>query len=166
MLIRIIQACLAIVLSAAALADDTGRRVDDGLLASLEPIAEGAASPRPAEGDTTLLQFWASWCHSCGTLMWDMDEIVSRNTGIRYLAVSIDDESADAREYIRKHGLYEKYAGHYFVDADKRLAESLGVSTVPTIFLVGRDGDVLLRKSGHLNSADFRDLVSAARSSP
>ena len=160
-MIRIIVLTVMIALSVAATADQ--QRVDFELFEGVRSIGDGALDPRPDEGETLLLQFWASWCHSCGSLMWDMDEIVTQNEGVRYIAVSIDDVADDARAYVRKHRLYEKYSDRYFLDADKQLSQSLGVNTVPSIFLVDRDGTVLVRKSGHLNSADLRDFVSAMR---
>ena len=93
--------------------------------------------------------------------MWDMDELVSQNEGVSYVAVSIDDETDDARTYIRKHRLYSKYSDRYFVDVEKALSGSLDITTVPTILLVDDQGNVLVRKSGHLNGADLRDFVVA-----
>ena len=93
--------------------------------------------------------------------MWDMDELTSRNEGVRYIAVSIDDDKDAARAYIRRHGLYEKYSDRYFVDAERTLSGVLGILTVPTILLIDSDGGVLVRKSGHLNAADYRDFTQA-----
>ena len=137
--------------------------VDFSLFDSVEPIGEGAVDPRPEAGEVLLLQFWASWCHSCGALMWDLDDIVDRDDRVKYVAVSLDDEASDAASYIRKHRLFEKYANRYFVDSDKRLSAALDVETVPSILLVTTDGSVLLAKSGHLNSTDLNDIVSAIR---
>lgn len=159
-------ALLAITLLAAtAAADETRQQVEFDLFDTAQAIGDGRIEPRPADGEALLLQFWASWCHSCGALMWDMDELVSRNDGLQYVAVSIDDDLDAARVYIRKHGLFEKYHDRYFVDSGKALSTSLDVKTVPTVLVVNRDGDVLVRKSGHLNAADFQDIVTAARKS-
>jgi thiol-disulfide isomerase/thioredoxin len=160
---RLLTITAVLMLTATGVADEGDHRVDFALFDSVMAIGEGAADPKPGEGDTLLLQFWASWCHSCGSLMWDMDELVSQNDGVRYVAVSIDDEADDARTYIRKHRLYEKYRDRYFVDTDKLLSESLSVTTVPSILLVDNEGTVLVRKSGHLNSADLRDFVIGMR---
>ena len=140
--------------------------VDFGLFDEIRPLGEADGSAAaPAEG-VLLLQFWASWCHSCGSLMWDMDEIVSNNDGVTYLAVSIDEDTDAATSYIRKHKLYSKYKDRYFVDSGKVLSASLGIETVPSILVVTPAGDVLLYKSGHLNSTDLRDIVGAIRQQP
>ena len=160
---RLTAMLAATLMAVVAVADDAGQRVDFDLFATAQAIGDGRIDPRPGDGETLLLQFWASWCHSCGTLMWDMDELVSRYDGLRYVAVSIDDDPIDARVYIRKHSLFEKYHDRYFVDSEKALSASLGVKTVPTIMVVNQDGQVLVRKSGHLNAADFQDIVTAMR---
>ena len=166
MFIRSTYLFLAVLISGAVVAGDSDPRVDYDLFAEVTPIGESAVDLRPAEGETLLPQFWASWCHSCGTIMWDMDELVSQNPGLKYIAVSLDDEFDDAQNYIRKHSLYKKYSDRYFIDSDKRFSTSIGVSSVPTIVLVNGDGKILVQKFGHLNSADLQDFVSAVRSAP
>jgi thiol-disulfide isomerase/thioredoxin len=140
--------------------------VDFGLFDEIRALGEAGGSPAPPDEGILLLQFWASWCHSCGSLMWDMDDIVSSNDGVSYLAVSLDDDADAAARYIRKHKLYSKYRDRYFVDGDKALSASLGIETVPSILVVAPSGDVLLHKSGHLNSTDLRDIVGAIRQQP
>ncbi len=162
---RLIVISAALLFAATGLATDSGQRVDFSLFDAAQAIGDGAIEPRPEAGETVLLQFWASWCHSCSSIMWDMDELISQNDGVGYIAVSIDDDLDAARTYIQKHGLYEKYSDRYFVDAGKALSESLGIATVPTILLVDADGQVLVSKRGHLNAADLRDLVVAMRKS-
>ena len=98
--------------------------------------------------------------------MWDMDEIVSANDSVSYLAVSLDDESEAASRYIRKHKLYGKYKDRYFIDLDKALSASLDIETVPSILVVSPGGKVLVHKTGHLNSTDLYDIASAIRQTP
>ena len=160
-LLRYLLPLLTGLLLAAPAALASADSVDFALLDDVLPIGEDTIDPRPADGEVLLLQFWASWCHSCGSLMWDMDDIASRHENVRYIAVSLDDDADAARAYIRKHKLYSKYSDRYFVDAGKTLASSLDIETVPSILVVSVAGDVSLRKSGHLNSSDLRDIVTA-----
>jgi len=136
-------------------------RVDLALLDALEPLESSSADTRPSGQDQLLLQFWASWCHSCGALMWDIDELLSRRPGVGYLAISLDDDDEAARGYIEKHGLFAKYRDRYFIDADRKLSASLEISTVPVVMLVDSTGNILVSAFGHLNSADLRDFADA-----
>jgi thiol-disulfide isomerase/thioredoxin len=166
MFIRSTFLSLTVLISGAVLAGNSEQRVDYDLFAAVTPIGESAIDLRPASGEILLLQFWASWCHSCGTIMWDMDQLVTQNPGLKYIAVSLDDDFDDARSYIRKHSLYEKYSDRYFFDSDKQFSVSIGVITVPTIVLVDEHGQILVEKIGHIGSVDLQDLVSAVRGRP
>jgi thiol-disulfide isomerase/thioredoxin len=157
---------LVSLISGAVLASDSDPRLDFALLADVTAIGTSPTDLQPAEDELLLLQFWASWCRSCGSLMFDMDNLVSQNPGIKYIAISLDDEFAAAENYIRKHKLYEKYSDRYFIDADKQFSQSLGIESVTSILLIDGSGRVLVRKFGHLNGADFQDLVSAMRAVP
>lgn len=140
--------------------------LDFGLFDDVAPLGDATSSPQaPADG-VLLLQFWASWCHSCGSLMWDIDEIVSRTPAVSYIAISLDDDPDAAERYIRQHKLYARYKDRYFVDSDKVLSTALGIETVPSVLVVAPTGDVLLQKTGHLNSADLRDIVGAIPQQP
>lgn len=141
-------------------------RVDLALLDGLDPLAAESAETRPAGTDLLLLQFWASWCHSCGALMWDLDEILSRRVGVGYLAISIDDDEAAARGYIERHGLFAKYRDRYFMDTDRKLSASLDISAVPVVMLVDSQGNVLASAFGHLNSTDLRNFANAMSNAP
>ena len=164
--LRLITCCLLVPLACASPVIAGNSSVDFDLLAEVRPLGEADGAPDAPREGVLLLQFWASWCHSCGSLMWDMDDIVSSNDSVSYLAVSLDDDTQAAESYIRKHKLYSKYKDRYFVDGNKELSASLGIETVPSILVVSPAGDVLLHKSGHLNSTDLRDIVGAIRQQP
>ncbi len=150
---------VGLLCSSGALADTAA--VDFERFESLEPLGDSTALAAAPQDGVLLLQFWASWCHSCGALMWDMDELVSGNEQVSYLAVSLDDDPKAADAYVRRLPVAEKHPGSYFLDENKALAASLGVETVPSILLVTPDGEVLVHKTGHLNSSDLQAFVRA-----
>ncbi len=163
---RPIIVCLlaSVAFAAPTLAADA--TVDFGLFEEIQPLGDAGGSPPAPEAGVLLMQFWASWCHSCGSLMWDMDDIVSSNDGVSYLAVSLDEDPDAAAQYIRNHQLSTKSRDRYFLVGVKLLSASLGIDTVPSILVVTPTGDVLLHKSGHLNSTDLKDIVGAIRQQP
>lgn len=136
-------------------------KVDFGLFEVLSPLDDSGMVAQAPEDGVLLLQFWASWCHSCGALMWDLDELVSGNAQVSYLAVSLDDDAEAADRYVARLPVAERHPGSYFLDGDKRLAGSLGVESVPSILLVTPEGEVLVHKTGHLNSTDLQAFVQA-----
>jgi len=105
----------------------------------------------------TLLQFWASWCHSCSGFMYDLDEI-STSTQSPYYAISIDDKFIDAKNYLTKHPLYKKHRNRFWFDQQSKLKQSLAITTVPTLVIIDNQGKTIWRTSGHLNSDDLFEL--------
>jgi thiol-disulfide isomerase/thioredoxin len=130
-------------------------RLDNAQLKTLKPLVTNNNAAM-VDDEPVLLQFWASWCYSCAGIMWDMDELMQIYSSLQYLAVSLDEDPQNARDYITKHALFEKYSDRYFHDENKVLAGQMGVETVPTILLISGNGEVLVRKTGHLNSKDKR----------
>lgn len=114
-----------------------------------------------------LLQFWASWCHSCGSVMWDLDEIIKQQPNSHYYSVSINDKPEDAVEAMKKHKLFLQHGSRYFIDEQKQLRTLFNVETVPTIILLNTEGKIVHRYSGHLNSesrAQFKNILKQLNS--
>ena len=137
--------------------------IDNLPFSQLQPLGNSTSNTAGFREKPLLLQFWASWCHSCSALMFDLDELLQVYPGTDYLAISLDDEQDDAQQYIEKHSLYQKYNDRYFIDQDKTLATKLGVETIPTIILLDAAGNEIVRKSGHLNSADLQQFSSGMK---
>ncbi|MCJ8274812.1 MAG: TlpA family protein disulfide reductase [Psychrosphaera sp.] len=105
----------------------------------------------------TLLQFWASWCHSCAGFMYDLDQITAA-TQSPYFAISIDDKFIDAKNYLAKIPLYKKHTNRFWFDQQSKLKQSLNITTVPTVVIIDHQGMPIWRTSGHLNSDDLFKL--------
>lgn len=154
--------CLCFCL--AVKAEDPRMTVDLAVL----PLTPLSAQPsKPLEGKPLLVQFWASWCGSCGSIMWELDELQRAHPNTTYLAVSTDDQAEPARRYVQKHALYKQRSESFVHDAGAVWASAFAVETVPTIVLLDARGQVLHRHLGHLNSADiqtFRKQMAALES--
>lgn len=110
------------------------------------------------ESKARIIQFWASWCHSCGSILWDIDKILDNHPDVEYLAVSIDDNFQSALNYIKKHSLYKKYTKSFYHDTQHQLKKRFEVDTIPSIFVINKLDKVVYRHQGHLNSTDLNIL--------
>lgn len=130
----------------------------DGLL--LRDSAGSAVRGESLQDQPVLLQFWESWCRSCGQLMSDMDEVAARFPRVRYLVVSTDGDPADAWRRLESHPLFPRHPGRFLHDSNRQLAKQFDVSTVPTVLVIDAEGHERLRHSGHFNSSELGRLAS------
>jgi thiol-disulfide isomerase/thioredoxin len=90
------------------------------------------------KGKVVYLDFWASWCSPCLKSFPFMDELQAEygDDGFVVIAVNLDENSKDAREFM------ENTQVNFFVGRDEQgvLATSYGVKTMPSSYLIGRDG--------------------------
>ncbi|WP_029921995.1 TlpA family protein disulfide reductase [Nevskia soli] len=128
------------------------------MLASLSAMALGPDQPAPpfslpsqGGGSTSLaefaghlvyLDFWASWCSPCRQSFPWMNEIQAKyaGRGLRVLAVNVDAKQSDAE------GFLAQVPAQFTVAFDPK-GQTPGlyqVKGMPTSFLIGSDGKVLM----------------------
>lgn len=110
---------------------------------------------------TVLVAFWASWCGPCRM---EMPSLVSfyqqhRDSGVELLALSIDDDPADARKYAEQNRL----PFPVLVDTDEQAASQYHVQGIPVLFVVDTSGKVRFASEG-LNSSLDSELTAELNS--
>ena len=103
-------------------------------------------------GDNPIvISFWATWCKPCKKELNAIAEVYEDwqdDTGVKLVAISIDDSRSKSKvkPYVNASGWeYEIY-----LDSNRELARSLGVSTVPHTFLLDRDGNIVWEHKGYI----------------
>lgn len=124
--------------------------------ASGAPSAAAVSSTEPLEfslpganGDTVdlkdfrgkpvILDFWASWCEPCKTAMPFFDELQAKyGDALVVIGVSVDDRAEAMKEALAQRPV------RFLIVHDQKgsLAQRLEVSTMPSTYLLGRDGVV------------------------
>lgn len=134
---------------------------------SLAGISGKNLSPVDFKSDVTVVQFWASWCFSCSTTMRDISKWSTGKRGVKFVQVSVDEKMSDAEAYFEGKnsslGYLKKTA---YLDPEGKVAAKLGVQSIPTVMVVGKDGKVLRTIVGHPNPSDLREfekLISKAQ---
>ena len=103
------------------------------------------------DGNPIVISFWATWCKPCKKELNTIAEVYEdwqEETGVKLVAISIDDSrsSSKVKPYVNSSGWeYEVY-----LDPNRDLARSLGVSTVPHTFLLDGDGNIVWEHRGYI----------------
>jgi thiol-disulfide isomerase/thioredoxin len=97
-------------------------------------------------GRTVLIHYWATWCEPCKQDMTLLKQLQAKyaRQGFALIGVNLDSDRETAVRFLQSNSLPWP---HLFEPGglDSRLATELGILTLPTMILVGKDGTVLNR---------------------
>lgn len=109
-------------------------------------------------GKVVLIEFWATWCPPCRESIPAMNEIYKRynEKGLVILGISVDkgqNVAEDIRAFVKEYSIL------YPVLIDSKNINNLyGVYSIPTTFLIDKDGKVILKNIGF--SPELEDKLS------
>lgn len=98
-------------------------------------------------GKISILNVWASWCHSC-RLEHEFWIAVSKNNNVTLIGLNYHDELQEAKNWIKTVG--DPYKIILF-DNKGHLGMELGVYGTPETFLIDEQGIIRVRHTGPLD---------------
>ncbi len=97
-------------------------------------------------GKTVLVQYWATWCEPCKADMAQIRELLAKygKQGFEVIGVSLDSKREDVVRFLHDHRLPWR---QIFESGglESRLANEMGILTLPTMVLVDQRGNVVHR---------------------
>ena len=99
-----------------------------------------------AKGKIVVLDFWASWCPDCRK---EAPEVVRlyeayRQYGIEFIGISMDTDIEAWKRAIGKYGITYPQVSELKKFHETDIAKSYGVKWIPSMVIVGADGQVKL----------------------
>jgi thiol-disulfide isomerase/thioredoxin len=139
---KLVTACLAIGL---ALVASAGIEVG-GVFPDLGAQKLDGKLPDSLKDKVVMIDFWASWCGPCGESFPVMDELQKKygGQGLVIIAVNEDENKSDMEDFLKQNHVSFTIVR----DPKQKLVEKAGVATMPTSFLISRDGKVAFTHSG------------------
>ncbi len=97
-------------------------------------------------GKIVLVHYWATWCEPCKTDFAQLKELYAKygKGGFTLLGVNLDSNLSDATDYLSKNRLPWSQVWEQG-GLDSRLANEMGILTLPTMILVDDKGKVINR---------------------
>ena len=115
-----------------------------------------------AKGKIVLVHYWATWCEPCKQDMETIRTLQAKygKDGLVPVGVNLDSTPAEATAYLRGNNALPWTQLYEAGGLEGRLAVEMGILTLPTMILVGRDGKVVNRNihAGELD-AELKKLL-------
>ncbi len=98
------------------------------------------------KGKVVFLDFWAPWCIPCRQELPELDALYKKYGSDRFevIAVSMDPSEKNTAAFLRKFPL----SVHVVVDVRNEVSDAYRVTSLPTGFIIGRDGVIKYQHKG------------------
>ncbi len=101
-------------------------------------------------GRVVFLNFWATWCPPCREEMPSMQALYEQysDSGLAVVAVDLQESEAAVSAFAREFEI----TFDILLDTDGRVGAMYGIRSIPTTYIVGRDGMIV---AGALGARDW-----------
>jgi len=116
-------------------------------------------------GHPVIMEFWATWCGPCHYSTPSLEAIYRehRNRGVSVLLINEGESAQALRTWVKG-----RFTAPILLDDEGRVAALYGVTGLPTLIVVDRDGRIRYARSGYSGGLEqnlrriMNDLLAAA----
>lgn len=115
------------------------------------------------DGKPMIINFWATWCSPCKRELTNIADVYDdwvEETGVKLIAISIDDarNAGKVAPYVNGKG----WEYEFYIDDNQDLKRALNVNNVPHTFLVNGKGEIVWQHNSYAEG-DEDELYEAVK---
>jgi thiol-disulfide isomerase/thioredoxin len=138
---------------------DSGEGLSKGAPDFTLPAVDGSmVSMSDNSGKVVLVDFWATWCPPCLEMIPILSKLHKKysDKGLVILGISLDNEGLGMLGTF----VHEKMIPYKVIMGNKKIGSAFGgVSSIPTLYLVDRDGRLVRKLTGYHSYAQLEEQV-------
>ena len=135
-------------LAAPALAQDSQLGIGDAVPAiNIEHFFQGDAVAAFDRQKTYVLEFWATWCEPCHKEISELKEVLAefKNSDIKLILINLKEDQTKVELFMKQRN----YPGLILLDKFGVVASNYGVTSLPRLFVIGKDGKLVWQTNGY-----------------
>ena len=107
------------------------------------------------DGKPVIISFWATWCKPCNRELNNIKEVYEEwqnETGVKLVAISIDDARSAAR--VKPHVDGNDWPYEVYLDQNSDLKRAMNVVNVPHTFILNGEGEIVWQHTGYQDGGE------------
>ncbi len=107
------------------------------------------------DGKPMIISFWATWCKPCNKELDAIKEVYEEwqeETGVKLVAVSIDDARSSSRVMPHVNGKGWDY--EVYLDPNQDFKRAMNVVNVPHTFLIDGNGEIVWQHTSYVDGSE------------
>jgi thiol-disulfide isomerase/thioredoxin len=106
-----------------------------------------------------VIDFWATWCTPCEFQIPILNDVYERyRDRVEFVGVAVD---VDGREVVAPFAK-ERAIAYRVLLGDEELAQRYGARGFPSLYVIGKDGNITLSHVGIIDAEDLEEALDAA----
>ncbi|MBP5189773.1 MAG: TlpA family protein disulfide reductase [Bacteroidales bacterium] len=115
------------------------------------------------DGKPIILSFWATWCKPCNRELNTIKEVYEEwqeETGVKLVAISIDDSKSAAR--VKPHVDGNEWEYEVYLDQNQDFKRAMNVVNVPHTFIINGEGEIVWQHTSFVEGGE-EELIELVR---
>lgn len=115
------------------------------------------------DGKPMIISFWATWCKPCNRELNTIKEVYEEwqeETGVKLVAISIDDARSSSR--VKPHVDGNGWEYEVYLDPNQDFKRAMNVVNVPHTFLINGNGEIVWQHTSFVEGSE-EELIELVR---